>query len=199
MRTNTQYSLLIHKQVIDALKAGATIKSAAALVGLSPETIRSWINKGKTTPDTLFSGFAFEAEQAMALARAQLEMKWHDMAVNGQRIQEVTVIKRRETKMNRDGELVEETFEEERVVTRDVPADWRASGEYLRRQDPEEWSARDQLVDEGSGVVIVFNQTPPKERFAAIAPDALPVGGEPVVEDAEFFEVNQSVDSETGQ
>jgi hypothetical protein len=61
----------VHDQVISLLRAGNYIETAAAVAGLSKQTIFNWLRWGAREETGIYADFAHAAERAMAEAEAR--------------------------------------------------------------------------------------------------------------------------------
>jgi transposase len=72
--TNTKLNNSLVKQFASCISQGATIKSACKECGISPNTFYSWLKKGETVGNGLYSAFNREIKRASEkYAEARLE------------------------------------------------------------------------------------------------------------------------------
>lgn len=141
----TKYTPEIHKQIVDLIATGNTIKATCAYVGISDETFRRWLEKVDFLAD-------IERAKGQAHIGAVFAIR---SAIQGQ--QETSTITETfsETRLDKNGEEYTYKRTTTKNVITNVPADWRAAIDYLKRRDPEHWS--DKL-----NITLDFGMTPDK-------------------------------------
>lgn len=127
----TKYTIKLHKQIVDLIATGNTIKDTCAYVGISDETYRQW------TLNRL--DFMADIERAKGQAHIAAVFTIRS-AIQGQ--QETSTITETfsETRIGKNGEPYEYVRKTTRHTTTNIPPDWRAAIDYLKRRDPEHWS-----------------------------------------------------------
>jgi hypothetical protein len=93
---------------VAAIRAGATLRGAAAEVGIPRETLRSWIRRGHERPCSPYRAFSDEIDRARSVARAdealpELLVQTRKRAAAGSFIDEIAL--RRLEVMHQEGRL----------------------------------------------------------------------------------------------
>lgn len=156
-----KYTPDIHKQIVDLIATGNTIKATCAYVGISDETFRRWLQKVDFMAD-------IERAKGQAHIGAVFAIR---SAIQGQQETSVVTETFTETRLNKNGEPYEFRRTTTKNVITNVPADWRAAIDYLKRRDPEHWSDKIEIK-------LDYGLTPDKVntilRLLAEAGDASP-------------------------
>lgn len=152
-------------QIIQRLKAGATIKDTIASVGVSHASYHNWINRGKEEltrrekplvkagtavweRNQIFVDFFEGTARACAEARISSAAAFRGGASPTTEVSS-SVETFTETRLNNKGQPYEYTRVTERRTETQKAGDWRAAMEYLARTDPDNWSRQDRLKIEG--------------------------------------------------
>lgn len=164
MARPTKFTPDLVQRLLYLLSCGCNVADSCAEVGISEQTYRNWRNESKRleddanrrmnaciTPDELlFLGFFGATTRAQARARVTAVMAVNTGLVATEQVE--TVIEAfTETRFRRGKDGVEIPYEYRRTlhktVVREIPPDWRAGIEYLKRRMPEEWSDRIKVED----------------------------------------------------
>lgn len=158
----------LEERILNALKIGSSVGTAAAFNGLSYEVIRNWVLKGKEFPESRYGAFIQNVQKAIA------EWELRDIAVidrhaNG-RPAEFLMEPARDNK----GNVVWEVLPTHKtagkpimVVARDdegrpiiksqeIKSDWRAAMERMSRRMPRYWARTDK--NDIDGVLTLDNK-----------------------------------------
>lgn len=156
--------------ITDLLELGVTIEDACARTGISERTYYNWCTTGRNERDRVdansrasvradhapYVQFLQDVTRARASARIA-SVATIRTAIKGSKQNERRVETFTETRLRRlpSGEQV--TYEYRREVVaetvRDIPGDWRAALEVLKRTDPANWSDRIRVDDWHSDAV----------------------------------------------
>jgi hypothetical protein len=131
----TKLTAALQQAIVNAVAAGVSLACAAELAGISPLSVKEWIQRGKgedpdRPPTPLYTSFS----QAVIRAKAQDETR--RVARINQAGQGGAVIYRKTTTMA-DGRIITE----ERLA----PPDWQADAWHLERSKPEDWGRKDRV------------------------------------------------------
>lgn len=159
------------EKIEQAVKIGAPVLTAAALQGLSYDTVRSWVVQGAKQPDSIYGQFIRSINKAIS------EWEIGDLAVihrhaNGSPAQyEMEVVRDSKGEVvyapdRRTGEsvpLMQIARDPEGypiIKTHAIKSDWRAAMERLSRRKPRNWGRRDQVsVTVEPDEVLSFDNT----------------------------------------
>lgn len=141
--------------LVKALQGGVTIVDACGMddVGIDESTFYNWQRRGRDALDVINNGgIVAESEYVYvefcqsvtrAIARARIGATATIVsAIKGQETRTVTTETYTETRINK---FTGEEYDYVRTIKKETvskaPGDWRAALEYLKRRDPERWSA----------------------------------------------------------
>jgi hypothetical protein len=141
-----KYNSEIHKQLVDLIATGNTIRDACAYVGIHEDTFHLWLRTNK------YSDFSEDIRRAKGQAHIGAVFAIRS-AIQGQEQVTTTndvVVETRLRKIKQpDGTVEEVPYDYTKTVrgttVTKLPPDWRASIDYLKRRDPEHWSDRSSL------------------------------------------------------
>lgn len=136
----TKLDKTVQNKIVKVLKTGATVADACRYAGITTTTYYNWIERGETgEPEFL--------EFLDASTRAQVDAKVvaidtlrNAMSPTISRTRKIHTVT--ELKENIYGKPYEYKKVDEYETIIDMPGDWRASVEYLKRRAPEEWSEK---------------------------------------------------------
>lgn len=144
----------VQKQLIAALKTGATIADVCAHVGIAQSTYYAWLERGATEPDSAFSEFLEAATRAQLDAKVTaigtLKSAMLPYREKSRRVETFT-----ETRLDKHGEPYEYKKETVTETVSIYNGDWHAAIEFLKRRHPDEWGDkldidwRKELADAG--------------------------------------------------
>lgn len=173
---NTKLTPETRDAVIEAIEAGNTNKTAAALAGISEATLYNWLAKGKDEEPP---------EGLEELPTKELRAQARKMKIKGA------------SKLRRDDlldailkahcihadflerfELATATAHAKHVqnITQAALDDWKASAWYLERRDPENWGKRDRVqadVNHSGGIKTEHEESYKLELETKLAQDPL--------------------------
>ena len=139
------------------IAAGNYLATACAAVGISDETFRKWLEKGKTELDAgetsgRFSAFIGAVKRAEADREAIIVGRLVDAAMPG--------VKKRVTKplihnglpvFDKAGNIIETT------ETTETGGEWLAAATFLERRHPDRWARPAPINQQGSGTTYNIN------------------------------------------
>lgn len=131
MARPTKFSPEIAARIIDAVRAGNYLETAAACAGLSKDTLYRWLKRGARAQGGAYRQFADDVAAALAVAEAR-DVATIDRAADG-----YDVVRIKETV--EDGRVAAV----ETVRTREFA--WQAAAWRLERKFPDRWGRRDQM------------------------------------------------------
>lgn len=152
------------QMIVDYLQLGATVEDACAYTGVSPRAYYLWRRRGQAEIDRVEgnSRASVRNDEAMYVqffhdtTRAQAAARVAAVGTVRSAIKGTTQNERRtetfsETRLRRLPDGSEQPYQYVRevvtVTEREVPGDWRAAIEYLKRRDPDNWSDRIHIDD----------------------------------------------------
>ena len=146
----------VQKDLIAALKTGATDRDVCAHVGIHPDTFYDWLRRGETG-EAEYSEFSDAVTRARVTAKANaietLATAMHPHKGVSRAVKTYTETRLRKVVDPESGEVVEEPYEyKETTVTETTTwfqGDWRASVEYLKRRHKSEWGDNVDLTSDG--------------------------------------------------
>lgn len=158
----------LQRQLVRFLSQCATIQDACAVAGIDDSTFYKWQQRGRDAwqqvsgmddtaaalaavpeADRPFVEFFDAVTRAEAKARTLAAGVLHD-AMRPSTIKETTTEVLEETRILKDGTPFDYRRSETRTVERDVPPDWRAAVEYLKRRDKRNWSEKTEFTGQVS-------------------------------------------------
>lgn len=137
------------ERIVEAIRAGSYVETAAAAAGVDKSTLYDWLKGGAHANTKHSRGTRLSAKEkrlaafanAVAEAEAQAEVLLigtiTDMALGGREVVTVT------EKVDGSGRVVDTTTKRERLAPNVAAATWRAE-----RRHPEKWGRR-QLIEVG--------------------------------------------------
>lgn len=156
----------MHRLIIDALSAGATITATCDSVNISEATYHNWLQRGREELERRekkgvrantktwkceqpYIEFLEGVTRAKAAGLVQAAAQFRAGFEEYERVTETeeTVT---ETRLDKNGNPYEYTKTTRKKITTYEPGDWRAAMEYLARRDPEHW-ARQRIDVKHSG------------------------------------------------
>lgn len=147
----------LQKDILDRLRAGATVQATCDSVGIHKSTFYDWLKRGEEAKSGKFSDFSDEATRAQAdgMITAAIQFKKGMMPSESESVTTKTVS---ETRLKKDGTPYEyKKTETTRTITQH-PGDWRAAMEYLARRDPDNWARQTIRHDIGNADGAAFEQ-----------------------------------------
>lgn len=136
----TKLDKTVQNKIVKLLKTGVTVADACQSAGVSEATYYNWIERGKAAEPEFM-------EFLEAVTRARVDAKV--VAINTLRNAMTPTVSRTkkthritETKENVYGKPYEYKFVDEVETVMELPGDWRAAVEYLKRRAPDEWSEK---------------------------------------------------------
>lgn len=139
------------QKISDALRIGGYIETAAALNGIGYATLRSWVLKGKTDPESLYGAFLAEVEKAVAEAEFR-DLAGIDSFANGRPAEYAYEVVRNaagEPVILPDGKPLMQIAKDgdgNPIIKRsEVRPSWQAAAWKLERRNPKRWGRYDRL------------------------------------------------------
>lgn len=132
------------EKILEAIRGGAYLETAAAYAGIRNQTLHNWIRKGrrdlaphskeaKPKPNTREAKFVRQLDKAMALAEL-MDLATISHFAQGHEVEKTTVTKT----VNAEGKTVEEKTAKETRQRRE----WQAAAWRLERKFPERYGRR---------------------------------------------------------
>lgn len=118
----TKFSFELAEKIVQAVRAGVFLETAAAFAGISKVTLHGWLKKGARARKGDLHEFQVRVEQAIAEAEVR--------AVN-------TIQRAAQGITDKEGNIVERP-------------DWKAASWYLERKHNKRWGKRDTRTIEGN-------------------------------------------------
>lgn len=169
----TKLTPTLQKQLVAALKTGATVVDVCKSVGLGKATFYEWLAIGEAVIDGTKHARMPEdpTEQKRfvdfvdAVTRAQEDAKMSAIKTLRTAMNPYTETTKstktfKETRLKRDGTEYQYVRVEESKTTVRRQGDWRAAVEYLTRRHPAEWGDRTDITSGGEPVAIYVNKVP---------------------------------------
>lgn len=131
----TKLDKRLQNRIVSALKTGASIEDVCQHVGIARSTFHDWVQRGQQGEDG-YSDFSD------AITRARIAAKITAVGTLRSAMSPTKSVKRvketfTETRFNPWGKEFTYTRTDEREIETDVPGDWRAAVEYLKRRHAE--------------------------------------------------------------
>lgn len=140
----TKFSPAIAKRIVDAVRMGNYLETAAGLAGLSKETLREWLTQGarmrETDPATLTIEQKRRVDFSVSVEKAILEAEERDLARVDLAAQGYDVEKVK---------TVESPTGSETTITKEKRFEWQAAAWRLERRSPKKWGRR---LDVNAGI-----------------------------------------------
>lgn len=140
MARPTKLNGKVQAQIVKLIKIGVSVSDACANAGIHPDTFYDWQRRGEEG-DSEFSEFSDKVKRARNAAKvAAIDTLRNSMSPTRtvKRIKNTVT----ETRFNPYGKEYLYTSTDEHEVTVDMPGDWHAAVEYLKRRYPDEWSEK---------------------------------------------------------
>lgn len=136
----TKLDAKLQRQIVKALKTGATIADVCRHVGIHRDTFYEWLKRGEAgeAPYSDFSDAVTRAQEAAKMAAIGTLRT----AMSPWTQTEKTVETFTETRFRRNGEPYEYKRMKTVETKRRMQGDWRAAVEYLKRRYKDEWGDR---------------------------------------------------------
>lgn len=147
----------LQADIVALLELGATNADVCASVGISEDTFYRWLREGNEAQNGKKSEFSEAITRAQATARLDA-IETLKKALQPTQQKQVTVDEFSETRLNSKGEPYTYTRKKTRQQVSEVPGDWRAAVEYLKRRDKANWTERTEYTGE-DGNAIEINVT----------------------------------------
>ena len=157
------------EKICAVLRIGAYIEVAAALNGIGYNTLRSWVIKGKSDPDSMYGKFLRAVEKAFSEAEIR-DLATIDKFANGQDAQyEMEVVREKDRSIIYDSNgkpmmQIARDAEGKPIIKRsEIRPKWEAAAWKMARRNPKRWG---QMVDAAneSSIMDVEQETAPRER-----------------------------------
>jgi hypothetical protein len=121
----------LQERIVEAIRAGAYVETAAALAGVNKTTFYDWLRKGARAKRGAYHDFSLAVEEALAQSEAD-DLAVIEKAGRGYEVRRTKAVR------SEDGTV-------ETTVETSTRFDWQAAAWRLERRFPERWgrSARD--------------------------------------------------------
>lgn len=135
-----QISQEIVDKICKAMSVGCYIETAAAVSGVSKQTLYAWMKKGHKMPKSIYGRFLDAVDKALETA-AFRDLLVIDRAANGQEW---------EYERHPDGSLMLKPNGNPIVKKIGLPSDWKASAWRLERKFSKQWGSSQKIEHSGS-------------------------------------------------
>lgn len=129
----------IIEKVANAMRAGAYVETAAAINGISKQTLYAWFKKGNEKPNSIYKRLIDAVEKAQAEGEMR-DLLNVDKSAMGRDFQ---------YERNKDGSLALNGEGNPIVKSTGSLASWQASAWRLERKFPRKWGRLDRLETSG--------------------------------------------------
>lgn len=153
MARPTKLTPAVQQNIIDRLKAGATVKATCDSVGIGERTYYQWVAVGKAYLDgedhdkmprlikdrETLAQFSQEVTRAIADGLVMAAIRFRE-GMSPSEVASSTTETMTETRIGKDGKPYQYTKTVTKKTVTKSPGDWRAAMEYLARRDPDNWA-----------------------------------------------------------
>jgi len=163
----------IEDKILNAIKIGAPVETAAAFAGISYDTVRMWVIKAKEDPESPHAAFLAKLHKALS----EYEMRdisvldAHAMGRPAKFLMKPVVDHEGKVIFESPGKpLMEPVLNSEGnpvIQQSEIKSDWRAAMERLSRRIPRSWRRQDSLnVNMITDPVLTFDNKAPETKEA---------------------------------
>lgn len=145
----TKLTAELQQKIVNAMRGGAYLETAAALVDVNRFTLQRWLKKGARSKNSDYGRFCVAVERAMAEAEMR-DLAVIDKAANG---------------------TAAELDENGKQVRAESPRNWHAAAWRLERKFPKKWGRTEKFEHTGAGGGPIQVDDMGKKRMAEASKD----------------------------